>query len=101
MEYFFYSCLLPFLLGAIFIGAATERTIMVYEGKILATGLLAAIVSASVYFNISYVVNGELVEFLSFSVGTWIVTCLLAFRRKRMREKSEALEATIREDLGA
>lgn len=89
MMFFINSFLIPFLLGAIFIGSATERTILVYEGKVFLVGILSIIVSLSVYFNIHYVVEGKVFEFASFSFGTILATCLLAYRRKLLNIKKK------------
>ena len=64
------------------IGATTQRTIAVLQGDVLPTALLSVFVSLVYWFNIQYVVEANVLAYISFSSGAVLVTSFLAHKEK-------------------
>jgi len=87
----FLSYVLPFLFGVFLIGAMMERTLTVLRGQLLGTAGLSVLISSVYWFNIQYVVNSDIPAYISFSVGTLLVTCWQSYREKKRKEERDAV----------
>ena len=82
-----HNILVPFLFGLTLIGATTQRTIAVFQGRVFATSLLSIFVSLTYWFNIQYVVEANVTAYISFSTGAVLVTSFLAYKEKKKNNK--------------
>ena len=78
-----YNIIIPFFMGLILVGTMMERTITVIRGDIMLTAALSVLISFVYWFNIQYVVSGNIVAYCAFAAGTVVVTCFQAWREKR------------------
>jgi uncharacterized membrane protein len=88
-----HDILLPFAMGVLLIGAMMERTITVFKGDIGRTAALSVLISFVYWFNIQFVASGNIVAYVSFSVGTLLVTCWQAWREKRRHARQSSTPA--------
>jgi len=78
-----FDIIIPFLMGIVLVGAMMERTLTVIQGNISRTAVLSILISSVYWFNIQYVASGNVAAYISFSIGTLIVTCWQSWREKQ------------------
>ena len=80
----------PFLMGVCLVGSGAERTLTVLKGQPFYTALLTVFYGACAWYNIKYVVEQQVLEYVSFTLGATLVCALIAYREKlKLKNKEE------------
>lgn len=79
----------PFLMGLLLVGAGSERTLAVIKGQPLYTVLTTLLVGVCSWYNIKYVVERQLDQYIAFTIGAALVCALIAYREKRRNQAKE------------
>lgn len=77
------NLILAFIVGIILMGSNTERTIDVYEGKVLGAAWWSITGSIMLWISTSYISSGDCASYAAFSIGALIVTTALAWKHKK------------------
>jgi len=90
------TILTAFLLGFFSVGLTTWRTQQVLNGHPLLTFCANGLFSICYFFGTSYIVNRDVIGFISFSFGAGLSTSILAYRNKIKRNRYESIEERAR-----
>lgn len=77
------NLIIAFIVGLILMGANTERTIDVYEGKLVGAAVWSLTGSVMLWISTSYIASGDCASYAAFSIGALIVTTALAWKHKK------------------
>ena len=74
--------LVGILTGMTLVGASTQRTLDVMDGKTLRVFLYCIVISFAHYYMVHFATKGDLSGYIGFSLGATIITCYQSYRRK-------------------
>lgn len=80
------SFIIGLLLGATTVGAYTARTLSILAGNPARTVAASALVSATYWFGINFIVEDNLSGYIGFSLGAAVVTGFFAYKEKTRKE---------------
>lgn len=79
----------PFLMGICLVGAGSERTLAVVKGQPFYTALTTLIVGLCSWYNIKYVVEQQLDQYIAFTVGATLICSLVAYKEKHNKQEEK------------
>lgn len=74
------SLFLGALLGATQVGANVWRTLLVQEGRYLIVWIPGIIISAAYFLGVLFIIQGNILGYIGFSIGALIITTWMAKR---------------------
>lgn len=72
--------------GMMLVGASTQRTMDVLEGKMLRVFVGCIVISFAHYYMVHFATKGDISGYIGFSLGATLITCYQSYRRNKGRK---------------